>query len=319
MKDFVPRPPMVRQAALQSESRSWFSELFTFAVVFLVSLLVQLLLSFIGELVYVTTLPETLLDSPEYLTMESTVSALTMISLFSSVGLVGCSILYCRLIEKRELSTMGIVKTGAIREYMIGLAVGLVMSSLAVGLATATGAVSLRPAASVSVGFILAMFLGHVFQGAGEELLCRGYLCVSLAKRCTLQAAVLISSLVFSLLHIISSGISALAIINLTLFGIFCAVYMLCRGNIWGVCAFHTMWNFVQGNVFGTPASSEIPDSTLFRMEVSSATALNGGTFGLEGGLCATFVLTLGIALLLLLRRHITPAETEDSQNAPIA
>lgn len=66
-----------------------------------------------------------------------------------------------------------------------------------------------------------------------------------------LCVGIVVNSIVFALLHMANTGISLLALLNLFLFGVFMSVYMVRRGNLWGACAIHAVWNFVQGNVFG--------------------------------------------------------------------
>ena len=56
-------------------------------------------------------------------------------------------------------------------------------------------------------------------------------------------------------MHLANSGITVLAFLNLTLFGVFASVYFIKRGNIWGIGALHSIWNFVQGNFYGIRVS----------------------------------------------------------------
>lgn len=124
---------------------------------------------------------------------------------------------------------------------------------------------------------------------------------LSIARKNSVAAGVILNSLVFSALHLLNSGISVLAIVNLFLFGIFASLYYLWRGNIWGVAAVHSMWNFTQGNVFGILVSGGDFGTSLLTSTVSnSGTLLNGGAFGLEGGLAVTIVLAAGIVFVAL-------------------
>ena len=70
------------------------------------------------------------------------------------------------------------------------------------------------------------------------------------------------------------------------------------------VGALHSMWNFAQGNLFGIPVSGirGLPSPL-----VSTAADggwqewINGGAFGVEGGLAATVVLLVACAVVLAL------------------
>ena len=122
--------------------------------------------------------------------------------------------------------------------------------------------------------------------------MCRSYLMVSIGRRYPMWLAVLLNALLFSTLHIGQSGMGLLAFINLTLFGAFASIYFIKRGSIWGIGAVHSIWNFVQGNFYGVKVSGlSISCSVLDSVSVEGRVLINGGAFGLEGGLAVTLVL----------------------------
>ena len=113
-------------------------------------------------------------------------------------------------------------------------------------------------------------------------------------------AAALANALLFAMLHLGNDGVSPLALINLTLFGIFASVYFIKSGNIWGIGAFHSIWNLAQGNFYGIRVSGIVTTcSVLASSRVEGRSLINGGSFGLEGGLAVTVVLLAGTAFLL--------------------
>ena len=147
---------------------------------------------------------------------------------------------------------------------------------------------------------ILLALLGFGLQGMSEEVLCRGYLMTTILKHHKPWVAVMTNAVIFALLHGMNNGISLLAIINLTLCGIMFSLYMLRTDNLWGACAIHSIWNFVQGNFFGLPVSGIDSGDSVFRFSLIEGSDLaNGGAFGLEGGLPCTIVLTAVILVLL--------------------
>jgi membrane protease YdiL (CAAX protease family) len=127
---------------------------------------------------------------------------------------------------------------------------------------------------------------------------------VSLSNRCHTAVAVGISSVVFALLHLANPGISLLAMVNLTLFGVFMAVYILRTDDLFGACAIHSAWNFAQGNLVGISVSGTAQLPTVAVMNPIGNNALfHGGDFGLEGSLIVTFMLLTVILLTLFLPR----------------
>ena len=111
---------------------------------------------------------------------------------------------------------------------------------------------------------------------------------------------IIVSSVAFGALHLGNAGIAPLAFINLILFGIFAGVYFIRRGNIWGIAAVHSIWNFAQGNIFGVLVSGNDFGTTIFTSTINeNLTILNGGDFGLEGGILTTIVMVAGIVIMM--------------------
>jgi hypothetical protein len=145
--------------------------------------------------------------------------------------------------------------------------------------------------------------LGFLIQGMAEEVLCRSYLMVSLSRGWPVWVCALLNSLLFSILHLGNDNVSVIALINIFLFGLFASMLTLRRGSIWMAGAVHSMWNFAQGNLFGIPVSGiqGLPSPLSSRLESGALRELlNGGAFGLEGGLAVTVVLLAGCAVVLI-------------------
>jgi membrane protease YdiL (CAAX protease family) len=241
----------------------------------------------------VTDISDTLMRSP----------AFVIVSLFSTLGSIIGVFIYCRALEGRKLATLGFRRGHAVREYLVGMLIGGALFSLAVLICVVTGTMTYEGFALSSIGMLILFFLGFLVQGMSEEVMCRGYFMVSLARKQSLVVAVIVSSTFFGLLHLANDGVQPLAVVNIILFGCFAAVYLLKRGNIWGAAAIHSVWNFVQGNVFGIQVSGMEKMESVFHFEATQAGELiNGGAFGLEGGLATTVVLTAALVVALLLK-----------------
>lgn len=223
----------------------------------------------------------------------------TVLSLAAEFVIIAIVLGFCALCEKRKPWQVGFAKKNILKEYGVGLALGFAVFSVAVLLAALMGAVRL----SFAGGGVLLVFFaaGFMIQGMAEEVLCRGYLMCSVARRYPLWVGILANSVVFASLHLLNSGISALAFINLVLYGIFASLYFVRRGNIWGIGAFHAVWNFVQGNFYGIQVSGTGKMTSVFASSFTEGRELiYGGAFGLEGGLAVSSVLAVGIVLLYL-------------------
>ncbi|MBP7175992.1 MAG: CPBP family intramembrane metalloprotease [Thermoclostridium sp.] len=248
----------------------------------------------------------------------------TLITLFATVLTTVLVVLYCRFIEKRSLYSMGFTKKNAFGQYMIGLLVGFVMFGACLLIALASGSLQYNGfTLGNSYGLLLGFLLGFVLQGMSEEVFLRGYFMMSVASKNSILLAVISNSVIFAILHLLNPGVTFLSVVNLILFGLFASVYTLKTNNIWGICALHTIWNFAQGNLFGILVSGlETEVSVLSFQPVGTSTLINGGAFGLEGGLAVTIVLIISTLVVLKLpgKEIITPdVNGADIQSPPQA
>lgn len=225
----------------------------------------------------------------------------TVFSLAANVFIGLAALFFCLKSEKRSLFGAGLYKKGAAAEYAAGFAIGALMFGAVILADVAAGEFEgIKLNSPVPVAAVCFMLFGFVLQSAGEELLMRSFFMVT-ASRCAggVPVAAAANSLIFAALHLRNPGITPLAIINLTLYGLFASVYFLRRGSVWGICAVHAAWNFVQGSVFGAAVSGNSIGPSLFATSLSGG-VFSGGAFGPEGGLSTTVVFALGIALVLL-------------------
>ena len=303
------RPEAVIKAQEKKKGLNWFLEMLVFVPVFFVCMFAQILVTLPGELMLISMNADyqaaaaagDLEGMAEALRLLGGSDLYMGLALFSTVAMTAVTLLFCRLIQKRRPDTLGFVKRGAGREYLIGLAAGFVAFSAVILLCVLTGTIRIEGLSGTFSGGIFALFVvGYMVQGMGEEVLCRGYLMVSVGRRYPMWVAVFSNAVIFAALHLLNHGISVLAFINLTLFGVFASLYFIKRGSIWGIGAFHSIWNLVQGNFWGLSVSGGATECSVFRTTmVEGRDIINGGAFGPEGGLAVTVVLLVGICVLL--------------------
>ncbi|MGL5153215.1 MAG: CPBP family intramembrane glutamic endopeptidase [Clostridium sp.] len=223
---------------------------------------------------------------------------------------------FVRIVEKRKISTLGLkINKHTLYEYVIGFLIGFLMFSSAAILIILTGSaeISFKGLGYGGLWTYIFVIITWGFQGACEEIMMRGHTLPIIGKAINVPFAVLISSTFFSLLHILNNGLTTLALINLSLFGVFAALYALYSKNIWGICALHSSWNFAQGNLWGFSVSgNDIMGNTLMQSRNIGSNIINGGAFGPEGGLCVTLVLVVGIISIIFLQKRKTIKEGLD-------
>lgn len=302
-------PRAVLEARAAKKGRNWFVELLIFTVLFFVISLAQSF-AVVPVQIFLMSTDRGYLDAVaagDYNLLMDAAARLAssdpiIISmLFSNIFMILITMLFCKLLQKRRMETLGFVKKDFLKEYGIGLVVGFAIFSAAVLLCVVTGSLKLTGfSASFTPGIFLLFGLGFLIQGMAEEVLLRSYLFVSIGRRYPMWVAVILNALFFAALHLANSGISVLAFLNLTLFGVFASVYFIKRGSIWGIGALHSIWNFVQGNFYGIKVSGIETSCTVFGSVTTEGRGLiHGGAFGMEGGLATTVVLVAGTLFLL--------------------
>ncbi len=222
--------------------------------------------------------------------------------------------LWLRWAEKRPLHTLGLERSAAGRKYARGFVLGLAMFVASLGLMGALGYVEPEAGggaqlSAAALGGVLMILAGWAVQGAGEEVLLRGWLMNVIGARYRPWLGVAISSLLFAILHGLNPNLSPVALVNLGLFGLFTALYALWEESLWGVCALHSAWNWVQGNVVGMQVSGNAEAGPmLFNLREIGPDLVTGGAFGPEGGLAVTAILLAAIGLLAWLGARRRPA-----------
>ncbi|PLX31562.1 MAG: hypothetical protein C0600_05295 [Ignavibacteria bacterium] len=151
--------------------------------------------------------------------------------------------------------------------------------------------------------------------GFAEEILMRGYPFTILHQRSGSMRALVITAVIFSLIHGANPGIGWLGFANIFLAGIWLGAARLVTGALWLPIGLHIGWNFFLGSVFGFPVSG-VFERSVFITEYSGPDWLTGGSFGPEGGLLATAVLIAGTAILYLpgISSWLSPAANSQPQ-----
>jgi membrane protease YdiL (CAAX protease family) len=143
-----------------------------------------------------------------------------------------------------------------------------------------------------------------------EELVSRGYHVRNLAeglnhprwgKRGAVAGALVLSSILFSLIHLVNPHNSALATLNLFLAGLLLAAGYIFTGELALPVGLHLTWNWTQGFLLGLPVSGQsLSGASLLVTHLDGPVLWTGGAFGLEGGLLDSLVSVVGFVLILL-------------------
>lgn len=325
--DFKLKKPDMVQEAAKTGGKNVVIEILMFLGVFIVTILIMNIVAMPGMLVMLFTdqdylaavasgdIAATTNASIEIVSTEG----FRLISLFATIIMIVLPMLFAKFIQKRKMRTLGFKKTGMWKEYGIGILIGFAMMTVIVLVGVLTGSMKLQFNENVltgaGIGMLLFLLVGFLLQGMSEEVLCRSYFLVSLARqKGNIWMAVVVNAVAFGLLHITNSGLTILSMVNLILFGIFASIYFVKRGSIWGIAAIHSIWNFAQGNIYGVLVSGANFGTTIFTSTINEEmTIINGGDFGLEGGILTTIVLVAGSIIMLTTKQKDIAVEEPEA------
>ena len=221
-----------------------------------------------------------------------------------------------RFLDKRSFSSLGFkIDRKVIPDLLVGILITFIMMGLIYLVMRWLGWIQFNGFAwrtdplPVVLGNLLVFFMVFVVVGWQEELLSRGYHLQTLASGMTLFWGVVLSSIIFGLLHLSNPNATWVSALGIFFAGLFLAAGYLCTGQLWLSIGLHIGWNFFEGVVFGFPVSG-IVAYPLLQINVTGPESWTGGAFGPEAGLIVLPALALGAILVYLygrLRRTIPP------------
>ncbi|MER7081409.1 hypothetical protein SAMN02982929_03031 [Saccharopolyspora kobensis] len=233
--------------------------------------------------------------------------------LLSFVGIAGLLALWIRLKEGRPFGSVGFFPASRVGLHLaIGAGVAVVLLGVPVGVNLLSGQLDVGAVHTARVGAAFVALIGFAVQASTEEIITRGYLMQVTFRKWGLTAAVVLQAVVFSLLHGTNPNVTVVALVNILLIALLLAFWALAEGGLWGVCAFHAVWNWCQGNVYGIQVSGMDVRTTVLSIggAPGSADLLTGGGFGIEASLLTTAALIAGTVLAYLAYRRRTRSTT---------
>lgn len=213
---------------------------------------------------------------------------------FQEILMILTPVIAWKFIMKHPLTNMGLssLKNHSC-ELLTGLLFGIVSISVVfISLVISNNVVVESWVPHFSPDTLIYLFL-FILVGFAEEIYGRGYIMSVLRQTRNIPVVVIVSSVIFALMHSFNSGIALIPYINLTLVGVLFAYIYLKSGNIWMSIGYHITWNYFQGNVFGFKVSGT-NTAGIITTVYKNENIYNGGKFGPEGGLFVTAVLLLG-------------------------
>lgn len=192
--------------------------------------------------------------------------------------------------------------SGAVRELVQGIVIGVVFFSSIIAILALTGAYRVAGTNHWSV-LVPPLFFG-ISAAVFEEIVFRGVLFRGIERSLGSWMALVISAVIFGGLHMLNKDATIIGVIGIMLQTGFTmgAAFMLTR-RLWLPMGIHFAGNFTQAGIFGSAVSGNGTESGILRSTITGPDWLTGGAFGIEASI-VTMALGLVVGVLLLWRAY---------------
>lgn len=213
---------------------------------------------------------------------------------------------FIHIVDRRKLRSLGLhARPGWLSDFFKGaglavLILGAIFAfSLAVGSIRVEGLARPAPPGTGVPAYLIGALVAFLIVGFYEELMFRGYVLQRLNERAGRVASIIVSSLLFAVMHGANPGADAFGIFNTTIIAVILSVLYFRTRSLWMPVGFHFAWNFFLGYVYSLPVSGLPIYGVLKVVEIDSESRITGGSYGPEAGLACTIALALwGIWLI---------------------
>lgn len=214
--------------------------------------------------------------------------------------------------QKKGMHAYGFSAEGIGKALGLGLTVGcsILLISFIILLAGAWAKVSYF---DFQAGVFFTWALFFLIQPLTEEIIMRSFLQTQLHRHFGTHIGVLVTALVFSLLHSSNDNITLLASFQIFTGGYLMGLLYLHTKNIWASFAMHASWNFLQSTVLGF-AVSGMETYSVFKTETNGPDWLTGGDFGLEGSILTLVLILVAIVYFWKSTENVVPFGEEGIQ-----
>lgn len=214
-------------------------------------------------------------------------------TLFMLVGYLSAAVLILRW-RNLPLSLLGLSLKGRGKDLLAGVGVAVLLYAVGFGLSLLMGMVEVADVQWMPRDLLGALMF-FLMVAVTEEVMLRGFvLGRMLSEGMNRFVALLLSSALFSAMHLFNPNFAFLPFVNILLAGCLLGASFLYTRNLCFPIVLHWFWNWLQGPVLGYEVSGTDCGQTLLTLRLKGSDLLTGGSFGFEGSLLCTVLLVVG-------------------------
>jgi membrane protease YdiL (CAAX protease family) len=209
--------------------------------------------------------------------------------------------IYVRYLEKRELTELG--SSNAFQEIGLGSLIGFGLFSFIIAILWLLGFYRVNGINFVVLSLIGAL-VGAFVSAFAQELIFRAVIYRITEEWLGTWWALLISALLFGLIHLSSAGATILSALSVALqAGVLLAAAYVLTHRLWMALGLHMAWDFANDGIFGVGVAGQSGQALhgLLQADLNGPKLLTGGALGVEASIITLVVML--IAGIILLRK----------------
>jgi membrane protease YdiL (CAAX protease family) len=214
--------------------------------------------------------------------------------------------IFRQFIDRKSFVSLGLrFDRLAIWDMLVGFVLSGFMVGLFFAVLLAFGMLEIEEIGWTSSGFLpileifLLLFGVGLATGYSEELAFRGYILQNLGEGIGLVWAVVVSCILYGLMHMPNPNSTLLSGVIIAILGFLRIFGWLRTGQLWLSIGMHAGWNFFQGPILGFSVSG-LDSESLIKHTISGPNWMTGGSFGPEAGIVVVPVVLLALMVMFL-------------------
>lgn len=220
-----------------------------------------------------------------------------IIALFDLIGTFFLLGIFMKHVDDEKFINLGFQTKNRLIEFNFGFVIGALILIIGYLILVFMDQIAFVKAIFNPKEIIISILL-YLIVAIIEEVLFRGYVLRNLMISFNKYIALIISSLLFSIMHGFNPNIDLMGFLDLFLAGTLLGISYIYTKNLWFPIALHFSWNLTQTflgfNVSGLDVYS------IIEIEITENNLLNGGDFGFEGSVLSIFAQVIFIILIWL-------------------
>ncbi|MDB4914031.1 MAG: Abortive infection protein [Gemmatimonadetes bacterium] len=220
---------------------------------------------------------------------------------------LGATVLMLRLVDHRPWRDLGLAKSSATtRAWITGLGIGGAANLFVCSAVFVAGVARFEaaPAETSWVGAAFRVTIVLLPAALAEEVICRGYLFTVIRDSIGAKGAVVVTSVMFGLLHLANPGADAQSVFIVILAGVWLATVRIALDSLYAAWMAHLAWNVVMAVPFHAAVSAQRFEAPGYRAVMLEPAWLSGGSWGPEGGMFAALGLAGALGYFYARRRR---------------